>query len=412
MIAVLPSLAGTNTDEVPMPTRTTATRTRPIAARCFALAAFSVTYLLTGCEADNTALHSKVDAGKAGGQDAGGKEVATGGASGGTGGGSGTGGSGAGGKTGTGGSSGTGGTGGTGAGGKTGTGGSSGTGGNTSLPATACTAAGGACVAVAPGTCATGILSSLSCGSGVGTTCCMPGGAGGSGGAGGGTGRGGNNGAGGKNGTGGNSCTESGGTCVGVLPGSCASGIMNSSLFCGDGVGSACCLPGGGGGRGGNSGAAGQGGHAAGGANGQGGTGGRGTEPQAADCEKAGGICTEQGTCASQGGTVAVDSPAGCHFGDVTAECCIAPAPKPNPTTCAEAGGTCTSVSGCLMAGGYFTASNYNCTFPGTCCVSNATCGTANIDCCGDGVIYTAACQGGQFVCVVGSPVPRGTCKI
>jgi hypothetical protein len=296
-----------------MSTRTTAKHTRPIATRCLALAAFIIACLLTGCKAD-TALHSKIDAGKSGGQDAGGKEVATGDTSGGTGGKSSTGGS-------------------TGTGGKTGTGGSTGTGGNTAVPA--------------------------------------------------------------------NSCTEAGGTCVGVFPGTCAGGTMNASLSCGVGVGSACCLPGGSGGRGGN-----------GGANGQGGAGGRGTEPQAADCEKAGGICTEQGTCASQGGTVATDSSAGCHFGDVAAECCIAPAPKPNPTTCAEAGGTCTSVSGCLMAGGYFTATRYDCTFPGTCCVSNATCGTATIDCCGDGVIYTAACQGGQFVCVVGSPVPRGTCKI
>ena len=120
----------------------------------------------------------------------------------------------------------------------------------------------------------------------------------------------------------------------------------------------------------------------------------------------------EQGTCVSQGGTVAAESPAGCQFNDAPAECCIAPAPKPNPTTCAEAGGTCASISGCLMAGGYFTATNYDCSFPGTCCVANATCGAPTIECCGDGVLYNAACQGGQFVCVVGSPVHRGTCKI
>ena len=47
-----------------MSTRMTALRTRPIAARCLALAALSVTYLLTGCEANNTTLHGKTDAGK------------------------------------------------------------------------------------------------------------------------------------------------------------------------------------------------------------------------------------------------------------------------------------------------------------------------------------------------------------
>ena len=373
-----------------MSTRMIALRTRPIAARCLALAALSVTYFLTGCEASNTTLHGKTDAGQSGGQDAG----------------------------------------------HSGTGGSSGTGGNTSLPRNACAEAGGSCVAVAPGSCPGVTLSSLSCGSGIGSICCMPGGAGGTGGAGGSAGRGGNsgsggstgrggasgsggtNGNGGASGTGGNTsvpvttCTEAGGTCVGVFPGSCASGTMNPSLSCGSGVGSACCISGGGGGRGGNSGAAGQGGHAACGANGQGGTGGRGTEPQAAACEKAGGICMEQGTCVSQGGTVAAESPAGCQFSDAPAECCITPAPKPNPTTCAEAGGTCASISGCLMAGGYLTATNYACSFPVSCCVPNATCGAPTIECCGDGVRYNAACQGGQFVCVVGSPVPRGTCKI
>ena len=301
-----------------MSTRTTAMRTRPVTARCFALAALGVTYFLTGC--NNTALPGKTDAGKSGGQDAAGKDVPTSDTFSGTGGSSGRGGN-------------------SGSGGKIGTGGGSGTGGNTSAPI--------------------------------------------------------------------NTCTEAGGTCVGVLPGSCASGTMNLSLSCGSGVGAACCMPGGAGGRGGNSGTAGQ---AAGGASGQGGTGGGRTEPQAVACEKAGGICTEQGTCAKQGGSVAAESPAGCRFSDVLGECCITPAPQPNPSTCAEAGGTCTSIAGCLMAGGYFTATNYDCASPGSCCVPNATCGTATIECCGDAVVYNAACQGGQFVCVVGSPVPRGTC--
>jgi hypothetical protein len=100
-------------------------------------------------------------------------------------------------------------------------------------------------------------------------------------------------------------------------------------------------MPGNSGGLGGNSGTAGQGGRAAGGATGQGGTGGQGPEPPAAACEKLGGICMDRGTCTKQGGTVAAESPAGCQFSGGPGECCIAPAPKPNPTTCAEAGGVC-----------------------------------------------------------------------
>ena len=71
-----------------MSTRMTALRARPIAARCFALAALGVTCFLTGCEANNTVLHGKTDAGKSGGQDAGGKEVPTSDTSGGSTGGS------------------------------------------------------------------------------------------------------------------------------------------------------------------------------------------------------------------------------------------------------------------------------------------------------------------------------------
>jgi len=357
---------------------------RPIAARCLAVAALSFACFLIGCDSSKTTLPGNTDAGQSGGKDAG--------------------------SSGTGGNSGT--------GGAKGTGGTKGTGGNTSPPRNECTDAGGSCVPVAPGSCSGVTQSSLSCGSGIGSVCCMPGGAGGSTGRGGNGGSGGTNGSGGKSGTGGNTsvpgntCTEAGGTCVGVLPGSCASGTFNSSLSCGPGVGSACCMAGGSGGRGGNGGTGGQAGHAAGGAGGQGGAGGRGTEPQAAACGKAGGICIDQGTCVSQGGTVAAESPAGCQFSDALAECCLTPPPKPNPTTCAEAGGTCTSVSGCLMAAGYFTAASYDCSFPVSCCVPNATCGAPTIECCGDGVVYKAACQAGQFVCVVGSPVPRGTCKI
>ena len=128
----------------------------------------------------------------------------------------------------------------------------------------ACSQAGGSCVAVYPGTCASGVVdSSLSCGPGVGSECCLPGGAGGSSGAGGSTETGGNNGTGGSTSAPVNACTQAGGSCVGVLPGACAPGIVNLSLSCGSGVGTECCMSGGAGGStgaGGNTGTGGSGG--------------------------------------------------------------------------------------------------------------------------------------------------------
>ena len=115
---------------------------------------------------------------------------------------------------------------------------------DTAGPGNACTQAGGSCVAVTPGACASGTLtSSLTCGSGVGSTCCMPGGAGGSSGSGGSSGRGGNSGTGGTTSVPANACTKAGGSCVAVAPGSCASGTI-TSLSCGPGIGSICCMPG------------------------------------------------------------------------------------------------------------------------------------------------------------------------
>jgi hypothetical protein len=122
----------------------------------------------------------------------------------------------------------------------------------------ACEQAGGSCVAVYPGTCTSGTVVSLSCGSGVGTECCMPGGGGGSsgtggrGGLGGRTGSGGASGAGGTHASGGASgtggrpgttCQQAGGSCVPLIPG-CQSGIV-VSLSCESGLGAECCMPGG-----------------------------------------------------------------------------------------------------------------------------------------------------------------------
>ena len=142
-----------------------------------------------GCGTNDATADSGIDTG-------------TGGSPSQTGGRSGTGGSATGGTVGTGGagigSGGTVGTGGvTGMGGAS-TGGSTGTGGaGGGSPNNACTQAGGSCVAVVPGSCASGTVTSLSCGSGLGSECCMPGGAGGTGG----TGAGGSNGTGGTGGT-------------------------------------------------------------------------------------------------------------------------------------------------------------------------------------------------------------------
>lgn len=165
-----------------------------------------------------------------------------------------------------------------------------------------------------------------------------------------------------------------------------------------------------------SSGSAGAGGMAgmggAGGMAGAGGMGGGG--PSALACQMAGGICLPQGACAPAGGTVAAGSPAGCFFDDGAAECCVPTDPKMNPTTCAEAGGLCAPIGGCLDAGGYFTSTTTGCDMGAsyTCCVPHKQCGDQTIDCCEPQTVYNPSCDNGKFVCQVGMPVPKGTCKV
>lgn len=151
-----------------------------------------------------------------------------------------------------------------------------------------------------------------------------------------------------------------------------------------------------------------------GGSGGMAGAGGGSSGPKALECQKAGGICVAQGECAIAGGSVAATSPGGCFFNDGPAECCVPTAPKMNPTTCAEAGGLCAPIGGCLDAGGYFTSTTAGCDMGGsfTCCVPNAQCGEQTIECCEPMTVYNPNCDEGMFVCPLGMPVPKGTCKV
>lgn len=144
------------------------------------------------------------------------------------------------------------------------------------------------------------------------------------------------------------------------------------------------------------------------------GGGGTGGALPAAVCEAAGGICMAGGSCASAGGTVPASSPGGCAFDDGPAECCVPPAPKPSPTTCAEAGGLCAPLGGCFDAGGALTSTTAGCDLPPpfTCCLPHSICGDATIECCTDTTIYRPSCDGGKFVCTLGTAVPAGTCKV
>ena len=150
------------------------------------------------------------------------------------------------------------------------------------------------------------------------------------------------------------------------------------------------------------------------GTGGTGGTGGSGGQFTAEACEKAGGVCVSQGTCAQFGGQVPSSSPDGCHFDDGAAECCVPPSAKPSPTDCVEAGGLCSPVGGCLDAGGYITSNNGGCvsTTELVCCVPHKACGDQTIECCTDSTIFNPSCDNGMFVCQEGSPVPKGTCMV
>jgi hypothetical protein len=136
--------------------------------------------------------------------------------------------------------------------------------------------------------------------------------------------------------------------------------------------------------------------------------------PSASACQNAGGICISQGLCEQANGTVVGSSAAGCASDNVAAECCVPPAPQPNPMTCAEAGGLCASIGGCLEDGGYFTSTNAGCdSGPGsTCCVPYVRCGEPTIECCHSSWVAYPSCDNGELVCTSGDPVPTGTCEV
>jgi hypothetical protein len=226
----------------------------------------------------------------------------------------------------------------------------------------ACEQAGGSCVAVYPGACASGTVVGLACGPGVGTECCMPGGQGGSSGtggsgaargsggasgtggalssggasgtggapssggtsgtggtrgSGGANGTGGTRGSGGANGTGGQpgtTCQQAGGSCVAVLPGACASGLV-VDFSCGAGIGAECCMPGS---RDGGI----DSGH-----------------PNLAElCTATGGVVTTQLCCSS-----ASDFPQTCNVGG----CSCSPSSSKNISVCACATGCFNQTVGC-----------------------------------------------------------------
>lgn len=128
----------------------------------------------------------------------------------------------------------------------------------------------------------------------------------------------------------------------------------------------------------------------------------------APECANAGGICVGMGMCAQAKGTIAATSPGGC---DGLGECCIPPAPMPNPTTCAEAGGICTGVSACLQSG-YFAKMNAGCdNHDIPCCVPWTQCGPEIVECCTDTASFHPSCDKGEFTCVQGSLMYSGTCK-
>jgi hypothetical protein len=137
-----------------------------------------------------------------------------------------------------------------------------------------------------------------------------------------------------------------------------------------------------------------------------------GDPPPAAVCQGVGGICVPQGACAAASGAVPPESPGGCFFDDGTAECCVPPAAKDNPTTCAEAGGLCAPIGGCFDAGGALTTIDGGCDMGASyaCCVPHSACGDATIECCDGAAAFRPACDLGEFVCTVGDAVPVGTC--
>ena len=246
-----------------------------------------------------------------------------------------------------------------------------------------CEQAGGSCVAVYPGTCASGTVVSYSCGSGVGTECCMPGGNGGANGTGGSAGSGGRSGTGGSAGSGGSAgtggiggsrgsggsagtggatgvaCEKAGGSCVAVYPGSCASGTV-VAISCGPGIGAECCMLGGNGGASGTGGTRGSGGSS--------GTGGQ----TGMTCQQAGGSCVAvyPGACVSG---LVVDFSCGGGPGGVGSECCM---PGGSHDAGIDSGSQkpaelCTATGGVVKTGQCCASAS---DFPQTCSVGACSC--------------------------------------
>jgi hypothetical protein len=93
------------------------------------------------------------------------------------------------------------------------------------VAANGCVAASGACQALGPSGCPSGMhpgdTTEYSCGGGLGIMCCLPGGA--------------------------NACVQAGGDCVPLTPGSCNPIVQRvgdaTNYSCGGGLGVECCLP-------------------------------------------------------------------------------------------------------------------------------------------------------------------------
>jgi hypothetical protein len=81
---------------------------------------------------------------------------------------------------------------------------------------------------------------------------------------------------------------------------------------------------------------------------------------------------------------------------------------------CGAVGGECMGIGECLNSGGQSTPPEIACEggIGVACCVPYERCGEVDIECCSDGTTYRPACDGDQFVCVVGEQFPLGGCPL